>query len=401
VDILLVYLLLFVNGTWRYNLLGDKALVISFFVSVVAWYLYSDRKISDKFVLYVIFFSGMLLALSLYTEGSLSLVSVISSTIKLLLAYLVLKTVGRRFVDTYIKVVVFFAAFSLFGYTTDVFLLFDGIIHRLPPVGLMGYEGFFYVYRFPWQVGRNSGIFFEPGAYQAFLNLALFFLFFVNTSFTEKKKWIYIGVLTTTLITTFSTTGFMIFLVLLIMFFIRSELVTASKKVMLLALSFLIVIVLSAQFHAILVVKIDDYLNANEYDFGYSAQNRSADAKTDLKVFRKHIFGLGYDGYIKEFGILGRIGDEKGYSSNGVTRMLATYGLPFTLFIFGSYYWALRRMLTEFLLTAGAFVMIMLFLASESYYMMSPIYCAIIAAPFVIKRASLLEKKQAEQVAGI
>ncbi len=396
VDFLLVYLLLFVSGSWRYNLLGDKALIAVFLVSLVVWYLYSDRKINDRFLLYVVVFTSMLLALRLYTEGSLSLASIIASTIKLVLAYLIVKTVGRRFVDTYLKLIVFLAAISLLGYATDRFNLFDGIVRRLPPVGEMGYEGFFYVFRFPWHISRNNGIFFEPGAYQIFLNFALFLLFFFKVGFTEKKKWIYIGILTTTLITTFSTTGFMIFIVLLVMFFIRSELLGRPQKFILFGLSFLVVILLSAQFYSTLVVKIDAYLNANEYDFGYSAQNRSADAKTDLKVFRKHIFGLGYDDYFKEFGILGRVGDERGYSSNGVTKMLAVYGLPFSLFIFGSYYWAIRRMLTEFLFTAGAFIMFMLFLASESAYMMSPFCFSIIAAPFVIKGASFLEKKQPE-----
>lgn len=401
VDFLLVYLLLFVSGTWRYNLLGEKALIGAFLASFVAWYLYSDKKISDRFLLYVIVFSSMLLALRLYTEGSLSLASVIASTMKLVLAYLVVKTVGKRFVDTYLKLIVFLAAVSLFGYVTDTFNLFNGIVLRLPRVGEMGYEGFFYVYRFPWHIDRNNGIFFEPGAYQGFLNFALFLLFFVKTGFTEKRTWVYIGVLVVTLITTFSTTGFMIFLVLLTMFFIRSELLERPQKFMLLGLALLGVVALSAQFYSTVVVKVDAYLNANEYDFGYSAQNRSSDAKTDLKVFRKHIFGVGYDDYLKEFGILGRVGGDRGYSSNGVTKMLAVYGLPFSLFIFGSYYWALRRLLTEFLLTMGAFVMFMLFLASESYYMMSPICFAIIVAPFVIKRAPLLGKKQSEQGAEI
>lgn len=380
--------------------MGEAALVVSFLISFVAWYLFSDRKVNDRFLIYVVVFSGLLLALSLYTHGSLSLGSVVAATIKLVLAYFIIRTVGLRFVTVYLNVIVFLAAFSLFGYLTDTFNLFDGLVHRLPPVGEFGYEGIFYVYRFPWHIDRNNSIFFEPGAYQAFLNFALFLLFFIHTDFTDKKKWVYIGILSITLITTFSTTGYMIFSILLVLVFIRSELLTHSKKVMLLALSIVVVSALSAQFYNTVVTKINDYMNANEYDFGYSAQNRSADAKTDLKVFRKHVFGLGYEDYFKEFGILGRVGDTRGYSSNGVTRMLATYGLPFSLFIFGSYYWALKRMLSEFLLTAGAFVMFMMFLASESYYMVSPICFAMIAAPFVIEKASLLKKRQQEQLLG-
>lgn len=400
-DALLVYLLLFVSGTWWYNILGDKALVMAFSAVLVLWYLYSDRKLNDRFLLYVIIFTGSLFTISLYTHGSLSIPSTIASAMKLMLAYLVLKAVGKRFIGTYLTVLVFLSIISLFGYITDQYNLFDGIVYRLPAVGDMGYEGIFYVYRFSWQIDRNNGIFFEPGAYQGFLNAGLFLLFFADAGFPKKKTWIYIGVLLTTLITTFSTTGYMILSMLLILAFIKSRLLSRSEKAMLFGLAVLVVTALSAQVYSTFVVKVSDYLSANEYDFGYSAQNRSSDAKTDLKVFSKHIFGLGYDDYEKEFGILGRVGSERGFSSNGVTRMLATYGLPFSLFIFGSYYWALRRVLKDFLLTTGAFVMFMLFLAGESYYMMSSICFAIIAAPFVMERAVFVKSKPAQCKVGL
>jgi hypothetical protein len=95
---------------------------------------------------------------------------------------------------------------------------------------------------------------------------------------------------------------------------------------------------------------------------------------------------LGNDNYTREFGVAGNIDPvETGTSSNGVTKMLAVYGLPFSLFIFGSYYWALKKMLHEFLLTTLAFCMFMMFLAGESYYMSSPISFAIIASAFVYR----------------
>ena len=111
-----------------------------------------------------------------------------------------------------------------------------------------------------------------------------------------------------------------------------------------------------------------------------------------MQIFKKHIFGLGYDRYQEEFVALGRRKFEAG-STNGVTKTLAMMGLPFSLFIFGSYFWALKSMLGDLLLTALAFSMLMLLLAGESYYTSTPITYAIIAAAFVNYRRSVEEEQ--------
>jgi len=386
VDILLVYLLLFLSGSWRYNLSSDKLLLFGFLVSFGGWYLFSDRKISDRFIVYVASFSGLLFLIHLYTGGSLSLASVISSTMKITLAYFIVKTVGRRFVETYLRVIIFLAVVSLAGYAIDRFALFDGLVRSLPRVGNMGYEGFLYLFRFPWHIDRNNSIFFEPGAYQAFLNAGLFLLFFTKTGSGIKRKWAYIVILTITLVTTFSTTGFLIFLVMFPVLLYKSRLLTRSSKILVVVGTTLTVAVLSNQFYSVVVKKVEDYLTADEYDFGYSAQNRSSDAKTDIKIFKKHVFGVGHADYAREFGFMGRLNvDEKGLSSNGVTKTLAVYGLPFGLFLFASYYWAFKTMLGEHIVAGVAFLMFMMFLAAESYYIMSPACFSIIASAFVLK----------------
>lgn len=400
VNVFLVYLLLFVSGTWRYKLAPDKYLIIAFLVALVAWYLYSDRKISHKFLLYGVVFAGSLVALSLYTGGSLSLSSAISGTLKLVLAYLIIRTVGRNFVDTYIKVLVFLAAFSLFGYMTDILHLFEGVIRKLPPVGKMGYEGIFYLYRMPWHPDRNNSIFFEPGAYQAFLNAGMFLLAFNKTSFSERRIWIYIAILLMALVTTYSTTGILIFAFMFALFLFRSELLTVSGKAVVIGVIVALIAMLSTQFHSKIVLKLDEFMSTGEYATERSSgQIRSANISTDLKIFKKHVFGIGYKQYVKEFGIVGRYieeGKDEG-STNGVTRTLAEMGLPFSLLIFGSYIWAFKRLLHDYFLAAGAFIMFMMFLAGESYYTSSPISYAIIVSAFIYQRAPLQEELEQTQ----
>ena len=386
----LVYFLIFTSGSLLYNQSDDKYLVIVFIATLIAWVIYSDHKISGSFLLYCIVFCGFLFTLSIYTDGSQSLSAVISSTMKLVLAYLVIKTVGEEFTVTFLRVIVFLAAISLFGYLSDIWHVLDGLVNKLSVIPGRGHGGIFYIFRDTYHPYRNQSIFFEPGAYQAFLNAALFIIFFTNTEISRNKQWIYIAVLLTALVTTFSTTGFMIFLIGFALFLFKSEITTFYGKLVLVGLGILIVSVFAAQFHATFVKKINDYLSANEYEFSWSAQTRSSQLKADIKVIKKHVFGLGLKRYSEEFKLEGRT-DNRG-SSNGVTKILAVYGVPIGLFIFGSYYWSLRRLLHDPLLVSGAFVMFMLFLAGESYYTNTPISYALIAAAFIYRNETADEE---------
>lgn len=391
IDLLLVYLLLFLSGGWRYMQSPNKYLILGFILAFIAWLSFSDRKFSDRFLLYIIFFVGILLSLSLYTGGGITLPSVASAFMKMMIAYLILKTVGSRFSETYIKLIVFLAAISLFGYLTDRLHLFDALITKLPPIGGLGYEGIFYVFRHPWHMNRNNSIFFEPGAYQAFLNAALFLIFFTKTDFENRRKWLYIVILVITLITTFSTTGFLIFLAMFPVFLYKSNIFSFSNKAAIIGAASVVVVAFSAQFYSTFVVKVDQYLSAGEHQLGSSAVERASDVIADMQIFKNHIFGLGYDRYQEEFAALGRRNVEGG-STNGVTKTLAMMGLPFSLFIFGSYFWAIKRLLGDLLLSILAFSMYMLLLAGESYYMATPITYAIIAAAFVFYRTSAEEE---------
>jgi len=382
VNILLVYLLLFVSGSSRYNLASDKLVVIILFVSVFMWYLYTDRKISSSFLLYLTTFIGLLFMLSLYTGGSLSVASAIKTSMNLLLAYLILRTVGKSFTEIYIRLVVFLAAISLFGYMVDMFQLFEGLVTGLPRVGDMGYEGFLYTFRHSFHPFRNNSIYFEPGAYQAFLNAAIFLIVFAKNGIRSRSKWIYIAILVAALATTRSTTGYLIFMVLFFLFLYKSDMATYMQKMFSVGLILIVATIYSAQFYSTLVVKLSDYFDPDETRKGWSAENRSFDVRTDFIIIKKHVFGLGYKKYNEEFRLIGRLDAAEG-SSNGISSLLASYGLPFGLFVLVSYFWALKVMLNDVILATAAYIMLIMFLWGESYYKMAPITLAIVAAAFV------------------
>ncbi len=384
-DLILVYLLVFISGAQLARLWDDKFLILVFLLTSVAWLFYTNRKLDMRFVLYAVAFFSFLFIIHLYTGGSLKVTSVVSTIMKLGLAYFVMKVVGERFADAYIRVVVFLAAVSLFGYTTDVLRLFDGVIRQLPPVGSIGYEGLFYVYRFREHIDRNCSIFFEPGAYQVFLNAALFLLLFLKTGITGRKKSIYITLLLVTLVTTFSTTGFLIFAAMFALFLVKSSSMTIARKAALVSGISAVVILFSAQFHEIVIQKVSSFVA--EKHITDSKERRGFDTHVDLTIFKDHVFGVGYDNYTSKFSSTGLINPAHAGSSNGITKVLAIYGLPFALFLFGSYLWAIHRLLGGFLMTVVPFGMLVMFFIGEAYYVFTPYCLAVIAAAFVYERA--------------
>jgi uncharacterized membrane protein len=380
-DVVLVYLLLFVSGSIRFSLFSEQYLIIVFIGSLLAWFLFSDRNINEKFVIYVCVFSGFLLIIDLYTGGGLSMGSIIGTVMRLVLAYLIIKTVGARFVETYIKVIVFLAVFSLFGFLTDQLYLFDAVIHKLPHVGDNGFGGIFYTYRHHY-VGynRNNSIFFEPGAYQGFLNMGLFLLLFTKSEFSKTRRWVYISTLLITLFTTFSTTGYLTFATMFGFFILKSNELSTSSKALLGGVVLAVIVVFSAQFKSVIVDKLASYTSIE--DITDSRNRRSFDALVDMEIIKKHIFGAGHKKYFETFGSIGVIGEGTG-SSNGITKTFAVYGLPFGIFLFGSYYLAIVRLFGGPLSSLVPFGMLMMFFLGESYFVFAPFCLAIIAAAFV------------------
>ena len=127
----------------------------------------------------------------------------------------------NQFFLTYVRTLVVLAIISLVCYTFT--MLLPGT--RLPFQTVSLYNGKTYIYTFYHTLGRriiekrNCGVFWEPGAYQIFLNLALLILLTKPKLFTEsrhkKEHFISIIILSLTVFTTLSTTGYLCYIVVL------------------------------------------------------------------------------------------------------------------------------------------------------------------------------------------
>lgn len=136
----------------------------------------------------------------------------------------------KKLISTYTNLMVFFALASLLFWSLAQMDIAIGDYYIKAENGLMYRMNPLYIYRIGTETGihttlqtRNTGLFWEPGAYQGYLNLALLFLL-VGTSNTEKNKvWkIRVAILTITVLSTQSTMGYFILVLnYLIFFFIR------------------------------------------------------------------------------------------------------------------------------------------------------------------------------------
>ena len=132
-----------------------------------------------------------------------------------------------NFKHKYINVITFFAIISLIGYiigwiVPDVAMRFPltigdasvdyynaGIYVFMRP---KGYDSFFLM-------RRNAGICWEPGCYQAFLNIGLLFLFNEEQEKHQKQFYLKFFILVITIVTTLSTMGIVILCMLLVLYF--------------------------------------------------------------------------------------------------------------------------------------------------------------------------------------
>lgn len=108
-----------------------------------------------------------------------------------------------EFIEAYCRIIYFLAVVSLVMYVLATFV--PQVLTPLPVVsnslGRTSYSVFFALSPFDM---RNMGLFWEPGAFQTYLNIAILFEIF-RFRFQNKQR---VAVLIVTLITTFSSAGF-------------------------------------------------------------------------------------------------------------------------------------------------------------------------------------------------
>lgn len=242
----------------------------------------------------------------------------------------------KKFITCYNKVILFLAVTSLIVWI--MLNINSGWVQKFDIIHDYAYSRYYdiYIYAVPYNAAAGSGtirnysIFWEPGAYQLFLNISIFF----DLIYSKKTLNPAIIIKIIALLTTFSTTGYIILGLIMVIKYLN------LKKIREKLLFFIIGITMF--FGLFWQNFLDKFSTTGDSYMSYS--RRSYDVFFDLKVWCgspfSFLFGVGIKEYQNRFGAL--LYDWMGShiviassSSNGLTSLLSMYGIiGFMIIIF-------------------------------------------------------------------
>lgn len=247
-------------------------------------------------IVFVRYINGGGLGITIWTRWMIQIMSIYS-------AYLLNK---EDFFTRFIKFMAFYAGISLVCFTLQMIgiwkiitpsityggMQFKGIL----PLHVAGLHGD--------KVGRNLGVFYEPGLYQIPLNTALYFILFFQDKMlmSIKKQNKYFILILLALITTKSTTGYIAFAAIYVCYMLTT---TRSKKqkgfIILASLAVIILIdsLLNGENSILYNVVIGKLFDENGFNLAASGSGfyRVRTIEYVMEVIRKYPLGAGYDIY--------------------------------------------------------------------------------------------------------
>lgn len=203
-----VFFLLCLSGNPLFCLNGNvREIYLASFFAIFTYRFLFNSKSYVSYVGYI--WPFILISLFQIILGKADFSSPIFLMIKLYIGYSILQIVGKDFMRAYLYVTVIIAAISIPLFLYNLLgVIIPGIAYSDVGISIGIYtEVFQEYYGF---IERNSGMFWEPGAFQGYLNIAIAFALLLPHK--NDKKWkLQIGILVAALLTTKSTTGYLVF----------------------------------------------------------------------------------------------------------------------------------------------------------------------------------------------
>jgi len=310
---------------------------------ILTFLVFFNRRLKiEKNLIYVVVLFLAIELLQTIQFGKFDPVTFSGTYVRLLFAYFVARNLGRFFFDYYFKMIYVLAIISMIFYIPS--LLIDGFYefftHSITPniISPFGVENSFYstppniiVFCFHTSLiesGRNAGPFWEPGAFSIFLILAVMFRLMQQKKLFEPKLiFLYIVI-----ITTFSTTGIIALLILIISFYLVSN-DRYGLKYFFAGLFILggIYIYNSVSF---LGEKTQTDMDIAET----TTSSRFGSALVDLRDFAQNPitgWGRGENRYAGKKSTFFSVDQHR---NNGVTNLLASYGIIIFIYYFYCYF---------------------------------------------------------------
>ncbi len=288
---------------------------------------------------------------------------------------------SKSFFQRYNKVLFFLAVSSVILYLIP-FVFSD--FPKLFPI-IKDYAGskFYHaiLFCYPTYMGkfyRNQSIFWESGAFQAFLNLALFIELYLLKN-DKKKRNIHIFAYVIAIIFTKSTTGYLVLFLLILGKLRNLKTLGNQSKELLYAFAPIFFIFFSILFKEVVINKF----SPSSLSF-VSFQRRFLDSIIDIRLlfsnFFHFLFGVGEEKYLLNFTkLLNDVGFgvyTKATSSNSITAFMAQYGILSSFFLFFLY---IKSFLSiEGNVTKLIFALMIIFCLMTENFIMAPIFLMVV-----------------------
>lgn len=300
-----------------------------------------------------------------------------------LMTYFAITNISIRcLVQQYCKIIEFLCIASLVTYVLQPFILqYKHILPRLVSVNgehISNYTNV-YVSVIKWEGSlRNCGVFWEPGAFQVFLNLALLFELFVIKR--EKGSFSRLALYILTIATTVSTAG-LLNMCLLILAYIFATGINGRQR------NILILLILIALGWFLFSTEI---ISSIEYKFGTETGEAASNVTSrtepfliDLEIMASNPLGIGADRYAEELNRIKALKNIDFESSSCTPTILgASFGIPCLIYVLICFAGICRRMSRSAVANMFIFVFFVFLFATETFILYPLFYLVIFSGAF-------------------
>ncbi len=297
----ILFFLIFLTSSFAVcNDIISSQLVIFFWIVVMILLLMQLKEINKK--LLITFFLMLICIWMSAIINKDNIMALIKTSFSIVSVFIYANIINfEKFKKDYIDIIKFICIISLCGFT--FFSIFKSMKSFFIQQNLSNNSyACLYLYVHPINYLRNCGLFWEPGAFQTFIGLAILFEI-MNTNPSKKNILLFI----ITMITTFSTTGYFALIFLILLSLHRKNVDYSIKIYIVIAVVITIVFIFSNQtlfFNRSRSTAFGKVLNFIEKDSRAISNKRQT--STSIRVnsiiypfieyTKRPIFGCGYTG---------------------------------------------------------------------------------------------------------
>lgn len=338
---ILITLLIYLSGNVYFrNFNYSKSIVLVLILFILIYFLTTVRqKIKFKVsAILLLFVFAILMASTILINQETKISSYIAIYLQMIIAVLACKIIPvYNFKRFYLNIITFFAISSLMFHFVG--LLNPQVVLIFPKTEAIAstdyYNAIIHVYQTHIGYGRlvyaarNAGIFWEPGAYQAFLNIGLIFFFDLISKGDKsiKRKRLMFFALLLAIITTHSTTGYIISAIIIIFYWkeLNKILTIKNFKDVFFTIVILAISISIATKEIILGVTLiaEKYVSGSQSTFERISIDKLRLIFFDTKSF---LFGLSFSNNY-----------QTGKIWNSIIQTAVVLGVPFTLILLFKY----------------------------------------------------------------